>query len=618
MSDIIHLLPDSVANQIAAGEVIQRPASVVKELMENSIDSGASSIKVIIRDAGKTLIQVIDNGCGMSETDARMAFERHATSKIKKADDLFAIRSMGFRGEALASIAAIANVELKTKRIEDELGIHININASEFKSQEPQNCSDGSNFLVKSLFFNVPARRKFLKSNSTELKHIINQFQRIVLTYPEIEFLLIHNDSEIYNLSPSNLKKRVVAVCGRNSSKNFIDIFTDTSIVKISGFIGKPEFAKKTSGEQYFFVNKRFMRNPYFHKAVMLAYEKIIPPNVLPSYFIYFDINPEAIDINIHPTKTEIKFEDASSIFQLLRIGIKETLGKFNIVPSIDFNTQGSINIPSSVRKSDINLPSVEIDEQYNPFESDSQKFTHQETSPLDRTNQDNWENLYSGLERDVPDDTEGQLDFNESPATHQNTSQSSASISTASSNLFQFKNKYILTSVKSGLMIINQKRAHERILFEKFFDTLQNKNSLAQQSLFPSTLEVSAEDFVLLNEIIDDIRKLGFDIREFGKNTFVINGTPADFTGIEPGDIILQLIENYRNTSTDVKVEMQERIAQSLSVVSAIPYGKSLTDKEMQSLVDGLFACRIPNYSPSGKTVINIMKSEEFDKRLK
>ncbi len=403
MSDIINLLPDSVANQIAAGEVIQRPASVVKELVENSVDAGSTSIIVNIREAGKNLIQISDNGSGMSETDARMAFERHATSKIKNANDLFAIRTMGFRGEALASIAAIANVELKTKKKDNDLGVAINISGSEVISQEPVSCSDGSNFLIKNLFFNVPARRKFLKKNSTELKHIITEFQRIALVHPEIAMTLQHNDAEIYNLPISNHHERIVNIFGKGIKQNLISIETETTVISIKGFIGKPEFARKTSGEQYFFINDRYMKHPYFYKAVLLAYENILPPDTVPSFFLYFDADPSTIDINIHPTKTEIKFEDERAIWQIVQASVKQSLGKFNIVPSIDFDQESILDIDYSTKNKEIRQPSIEINHSYNPFEEE-QKPRPNSSSGYSRKEEKsksmNWESLYSGFEK--------------------------------------------------------------------------------------------------------------------------------------------------------------------------------------------------------------------------
>ncbi|MCD6596334.1 MAG: DNA mismatch repair endonuclease MutL, partial [Bacteroidales bacterium] len=441
MPDIIHLLTDSVANQIAAGEVIQRPASIIKELVENAVDSGSSEIKIIIKEAGKSLVQVIDNGCGMSDTDARMAFERHATSKINKAEDLFLIRTMGFRGEALASIAAVAQVEMKTRKTEDELGTHIRIAGSNVESQSPVSCSAGTNIIVKNLFFNIPARRRFLKTNATELRHIIVEFQRIALTLPGISFFLYHNDSEIYNLPVvQSLPQRISGIYGRGISPNLIPVKTETTIIAIKGYIGKPEFARKTYGEQYLFVNQRFMRHPYFHKAVMEAYHEILPPETIPSYFLYFEIDPEHIDINIHPTKTEIKFEDERAIWQIIHASVREALGKFNIVPSLDFNTEGVIDIPILRKGQEADTPKIEYNPTFNPFEDPKAvNAYHDRTSPLEKENLTNWDQLYSGLEKTRP--SQQDADDRES-----SDSQGSLALSETNVQIFQFKAKYILT----------------------------------------------------------------------------------------------------------------------------------------------------------------------------
>lgn len=604
MPDIIHLLPDSVANQIAAGEVVQRPASVVKELTENAVDAGATDIKVIIKDGGKTLIQVIDNGCGMSETDARMAFERHSTSKINKVDDLFAIRTMGFRGEALASIAAIAEVELKTKLTGEELGSHIIIAGSNVQSQQPTACPEGSNFIIKNLFYNVPARRKFLKSDSTELRYIIYEFQRIALANPGIRFLLTSNDSVIYQLSSDNLLKRIVALFGKSINQNLIAIGAKTHVVEISGFIGKPEFAKKKSGEQYFFVNNRYMKHPYFNHSVIGAYEKILPADYIPCYFIFLEVNPDTIDINIHPTKTEIKFEDEKVIWQLLQATIKQSLGKYNITPSIDFNTDGKFEIPLFRKDTVINPPEIKINHNFNPFQSNN-KPSFGEKKPIE-----NWEALFDKTE--IENEAEkfqqqGNRVFSETvdvPGINYNPV------------YFQLKNKYIITAVKSGLMLIDQKRAHVRILFEKFIKSLHNNYGIAQQDLFPRTIELEPSDYELLNELSGDLNKLGFDLRDFGKNMFVINGYPSD-TFHDPVKIIENLLITYKESQNDIKIGIKEKIALSLAESCAINYGKSLTPEEMRELIDRLFACESPNYSPSGKKILIIIEMEELEKRF-
>jgi DNA mismatch repair protein MutL len=616
VADIIQLLPDSVANQIAAGEVIQRPASVVKELVENAIDAGASQIKVNIKDAGRTLIQIIDNGCGMSDTDARMAFERHATSKIRSADDIFAIRTMGFRGEALASIAAIAEVELRTKEHDQDLGTFIHISGSSIITQEPVRCDNGTNFQIKNLFFNVPARRKFLKSNPAELKHIINEIQRIALANSEIAISLHHNGSAIYELSGSNKRVRIVSLFGKNINQNLIPIDTETSLAKLTGFIGQPKHARKTFGEQFFFVNKRFMKHPFFHKAIMQAYEKILPPDAIPSYFIYFDLNPSDIDVNIHPTKTEIKFENESAIWQILQASVREALGKFNIVPSIDFDQAGSVDIPMPLHDfSDVSIPEIKVNPNYNPFDQPVLSKSYSGTGnsfsskPLERSNPTNWQSLYKGIEPDLSVRQETPVD---EPVQFRIEEQQTIKSSV------QFKNKYILTPVKSGLMVIDQKRAHERILYERLMQVLENHEVASQQQLFPETFELNASDATLLTSILPDLRALGFDIRDFGKNSFIINGTPGVLNTTSPIEIIESLLEEYKNSPVNLQEKARETVAISLAQASAIPYGHTLKPGEINELIDNLFACQTPNFSPKGKKILSIMPLEDFEKLLK
>lgn len=616
MADIIQLLPDSVANQIAAGEVIQRPASVVKELVENAIDAGATQVKVNIKDAGRTLIQITDNGCGMSDTDARMAFERHATSKIRTADDIFAIRTMGFRGEALASVAAIADVELRTKEHDRDLGTFIHISGSNLITQEPVSCDSGTNFQIKNLFFNVPARRKFLKSNPAELKHIITEIQRIALANPDISISLFHNGSAIYEFSSTNKRVRIVSMFGKNINQNLIPIDTDTSLVKLTGFIGQPKHARKTFGEQFFFVNKRFMKHPFFHRAVMQAYEKILPPDTIPSYFIYFEINPADIDVNIHPTKTEIKFENESAIWQILQASVREALGKFNIVPSIDFDQAGSVDIPMPLHDfATVHTPEIKTNPGYNPFETGAPARSYSGSgggyspAPAQRPNPTNWQSLYKGLEPDrseqpdPPSNDPVQFRFEE-----QQTAKSSV----------QFKNKYILTPVKSGLMVIDQKRAHERILYERLMQVLENHEVASQQQLFPETFELNASDATLLTSILPDLRALGFDIRDFGKNSFIINGTPGVLNTSSPIEIIESLLEEFKNSSVNLQEKAREAVAISLAQASAIPYGQALRPAEINELIDNLFACTTPNFSPKGKKILSIMPLDDFEKLLK
>jgi DNA mismatch repair protein MutL len=616
--DIIQLLPDSVANQIAAGEVIQRPASVVKELVENAIDAGATQIKVNIKDAGRTLIQITDNGCGMSDTDARMAFERHATSKIKSASDIFAIRTMGFRGEALASVAAIAEVELRTKEHDQDLGTFIHISGSNIIAQEPVSCDSGTNFQIKNLFFNVPARRKFLKSNPAELKHIINEIQRIALANSEISISLYHNGSAIYELNGSNKRVRIVSIFGKNINQNLIPIETETSLVKISGFIGQPKHARKMFGEQFFFVNQRYIKHPYFHRAIMQAYEKILPPDAIPSYFIYFDMNPADIDVNIHPTKTEIKFENEQAVWSILQASVREALGKFNIVPSIDFDQAGSVDIPMPLRDyADVQTPEIKVNPAYNPFEQAASTKSYSGTdrsfapTPTQRTNLSSWQSLYKGLDPpeysgsqpETPPDEPVQFRIEE-----QQTAKSSV----------QFKNKYILTPVKSGLMVIDQKRAHERILYERLMQVIESHEVASQQQLFPETFELNASDATLLTSILPELRALGFDVRDFGKNSFIINGTPGVLHTSSPVEIIESLLEEFKNSPVNLQEKARETVAISLAQASSIQYGQALKPAEISELIDNLFACKTPNFSPKGKKILSIMPLEDFEKLLK
>jgi len=612
MSDIIQLLPDSVANQIAAGEVIQRPASVVKELTENAIDAKAESITINIKDSGKTLIQVIDNGIGMSDTDARLSFERHSTSKIKTADDLFAISTMGFRGEALASIAAIAHVEVKTRQEESEVGTKISIEGSQVTKQEPVSCAKGTNFAVKNLFFNVPARRKFLKSNTTEFGHIISEFQRIVLANPEVEFKLYHNDSEVYLLPKANIRQRIVSVFGKRINQNLITVESNTSIINIKGFIGKPEYARKKSGEQFFFINNRFMRSAYFNKAILNAYNQILQPESVPSYFLYLDAHPSTIDVNIHPTKTEIKFEDQQAIWQILQSAVKQALGKNNIVPSIDFDLEQSFNIPVLSKDTNIKAPHIDIDPTFNPFEQKIPASKNPKSSALslEKENLTNWEKLYEGFEKEIDPSQDFSFISTEN-------SQQSISDPNISDKYFQFKNKYILTPVKSGLMIIDQKRAHERILFEKFMQTLSDDSTISQKTLFPKTIELDAKDHALLMSINKDLKILGFDIDDFGGNSVIVNGMPADSINQEPEQILDIFLNEYNTSEVDAKTQAKELIAKSLSKASAISSNQKLGNEEMREVVDMLFACQNPNFSPFGKLIVSIIKTDEIEKRF-
>lgn len=636
MSDIIQLLPDSVANQIAAGEVIQRPASVVKELVENAIDAGATQITINIKDAGRTLVQVSDNGCGMSETDARMAFERHATSKIREANDLFNIRTMGFRGEALASIAAIADVELHTKQHEVEVGTFINIVGSKVLKQEVTSCANGTNFLVKNLFYNVPARRKFLKSNSTELKHIINEVQRVALANPEIGISLIHNQDSIYEMAAGdNIRKRVAAIFGKSINQNLVPVNTETSLVNIKGFVGQPKYARKTYGEQFFFANNRFMKHPFFNRAVMQAYEKILAPDSYPAYFLYLDVNPDCIDINIHPTKTEIKFENESAIWQIIHASVREALGKFNVMPSIDFDQAGSIDIPIAPKSREgIEAPKIEVDPTYNPFNVEVKSYpggtrgttigSYPSTSNKHEQVQ-HWEKLYSDFNKSADEESaDNEVIISTSALSNNGEQEQTTGLTIQQEEVnpgrtcFQFKNKYILTPVKSGLMVIDQKRAHERILFENFMAMLAQQQIASQQLLFPHTFDLEASDAELLRSVVPNLKSLGFDIKESDTNHFIISGIPGILENVSPLEIIESLLEDLKNTAVDMHEKAKEKIAGSLAVASAIPYGHLLRNEELNQLIDQLFACSTPNFSPSGKQVLTIMPVDQFEKLLK
>jgi len=593
MTDIIRLLPDSVANQIAAGEVIQRPASVVKELVENAIDAGADTVDIYLKDTGKTQVQVIDNGCGMSETDARLAFERHATSKIRESKDLFSIQTLGFRGEALASIAAIAEVQLRSKRTVDELGTQVDIAATQVTAQTPVQCPDGTTFTVKNLFFNVPVRRKFLKSDSTELNHVLNEFKRIALAREDVSFSISNNKTEIYHLPATNLRQRIIHLFGNSIKQHLLNIETETSIVKVHGFIIKPEYAKKSFGEQFFFANGRFIKHPYFHKAIVQAYSGILPPEYLPGYFIFLETPADSIDINIHPTKTEVKFEDEQAIFQILISAVKQVLGKFNVVPSIDFDRDNSIEIPVLRTDTKIHIPQIAVHTRYNPFDTSGSYLKGQ-----------NWESLYTGFENEnrQPDIFTGATDAENEPA------------STSVNAHFQLKGKYILTPVKSGLMLIDQKRAHERILFEQYRIQMVHHSSASQQSLFPEMVELSPDELSLWLELRDDFTALGFDVRPAGELKVYIHGHPAETGNKNPAMLFRKLLDDFRHTETDLYENHRELLAALLAQESAIRYNQPLTAEEISHLVEKLFTCDTPNYSPSGKPVMHILKMEEIE----
>ncbi|VBB48664.1 DNA mismatch repair protein MutL [uncultured Paludibacter sp.] len=609
MSDIIHLLPDSVANQIAAGEVIQRPASVVKELVENAIDAGAKNIQVIIKDGGNTLIQIIDDGIGMSETDARMAFERHATSKINDAADLFALHTFGFRGEALASIAAVAQVELRTRKEDNELGTFIEIAGTRVFRQESVLCDKGTNIAVKNLFFNVPARRRFLKSPSTEMMHIRNEFYRIVLVHPEVNFSFHENDVELMHLPVSNLKMRIEHVFDniskRKLEQQLLPVQVETNLLSIRGFIGRPEFAQKAA-HQYFFVNGRYMRHPYFHKAVMMAYNQLIKPDENPNYFIYFDIDTHNIDVNVHPSKTEIKFENEQPIWSILLASVKESLGKFQVAPALDFDNEDMPDIPVIDTKSTIRPPQTSFNPDYNPFG------TPQPKKPMK-----DWEELYkdfsSNKSPEINKDSESGFIIQPSEET-----QKEIELTESSADLFQFKSKYILSSVKSGLMMIDQHRAHFRVLYDRFMIKLSSQKGTSQQILFPEILELGMEDVAVMERILPDLRWVGFDIEPFGKHTYSVNGIPAEIENGSALPVLQELIENVKEAELSVKESVQEKVAQFLARKIAIKSGQTLTAEEMNRLIIDLFSCENHQYTPDGKTIITVIQNEEVERKFR
>ena len=607
MADIIQLLPDSVANQIAAGEVIQRPASAVKELLENAIDAGADTISLVIKDAGKTLIQVNDNGSGMSETDARLSFERHATSKIKQAEDLFNLNTKGFRGEALASIAAIAQVELKTKKEGEDLGTTIIIEGSEVKEQEPCSASKGTSFSIKNLFFNVPARRNFLKSNPVEIKHIIEEFQRVALVHANINFSMYNNDNEVFNLKQGSFRQRIVGVFGDKYNQKLVPVTEDTDLVQIEGFVSKPEFAKKTRGEQYFFVNDRFIKSAYLNHAVQNAFDQLLSKDQFPSYFLKLTIDPTKIDINIHPTKTEIKFEDERAIYAIIRTAVKQALGKHNIAPTLDFEQESSFNVPLMKNTDTIKAPTIKVNPNYNPFETKT--VSSQPTKPK----ADNWDSLYSSFEKDTNEIIE-----------HQNEKQEQQVISTnwdeeedETKTLVQLHNKYIFTQLKSGFLIIDQQRAHERILFEQFLKNLEEKQGTTQQLLFPETVDFVSADAELINELSEEIESLGFNFDKVGRNSFVVNGMPAELKDQNVKKVIESLLEQFKMNESELKLKKHENLAISMARSSAIKSGKKLSNEEMKVLVDELFACEMPYSLPNGKPTIITLNLDDLNQQF-
>ena len=605
--DIIHLLPDSVANQIAAGEVIQRPASCLKELVENSLDAGAKRIQVIVRDAGRTLLQVIDDGIGMSEMDARLAFERHATSKIREAQDLFTLRTMGFRGEALASICAVAQVEMTTRRAEDETGTLLEIHGSDVIRQEVCSCPVGTNIKVSNLFFNVPVRRKFLKTDQTELRNLLTEFYHIVLVYPKVSFTFVHNDEILLELPAGSEKQRIEAVFG-NPKRNvytsaFVEIKTDTELVNIHGFIVKPENATRKA-EQYFFVNGRYMRHPYFQKAVMTAYSGMLPNDYQPSFFIYFDISPEAIDVNIHPTKTEIKFADEQMIFQILMACVREGLGKFTLAPTIDFDNPSTIDIPLP-SNGPVSRPQVSVDPTYNPFHTRNTIYSDKVPT--------HWESLYEGLQNERP--TPNVPVLQEDPLFAEPEVLKSEDVE--SCPLWQYNGKYILVPSANGLVLINQHRAHSAVLYAQFMEQLTHTQGASQQLLFPEVLELSREDMILMSQMQGDLHAIGFDIEQLSPDSFSIQGIPAQLANQSAIPVLQHIVQQVREREADTRREWQEQIARALAQSAAIPYGQTLTEQEMRDLVTRLVQLDHYRRTPEGKIILSLLSDEEIAKRF-
>ena len=599
--DVIHLLPDSVANQIAAGEVIQRPASCLKELVENSLDAGATRIQVIVRDAGRTLLQVIDNGTGMSETDARLAFERHATSKIRQAQDLFTLRTMGFRGEALPSICAVSQVEMQTRRAEDETGTLLEIHGSDVVRQEVCSCPVGTNIKVSNLFFNVPVRRKFLKTDQTELRNLLTEFYHIVLVYPQIQFTFVHNDEVLLELPVGTEKQRIEAVFG-NPKKNvytaqLVEVKTETELVSIHGFIAKPEAAGKKA-DQYFFVNGRYMRHPYFLKAVQTAYSGMLPGEYQPSFFIYFDISPESIDVNIHPTKTEIKFADEQTIFQILMASVREALGKFTLAPTIDFDTQGCIDIPLQT-DAPVERPQMSFDPTYNPFS----------TKPTPAPSMKGWETLYGAPK------TPGNVIYPDSTDYLQEAVLTEEEATVCP--LWQYANKYIFAATENGIWMINQHRAHVAVLYRQFLEQMAETKGAMQQLLFPEVLTLSPDEMVLVEQLLPDVRAIGFELEQLSPDSYSVLGVPSQLAEQSPIPVLQHILQQVRERGADTQQEWREQIALSLAETAAISYGRSLSTEEMRDLTERL--ARLPQFRrlPDGKVIVSLLSEEEIGRRF-
>jgi len=615
MADIIQLLPDHVANQIAAGEVVQRPASVVKELLENAIDADATTIKLIIKDAGKTLVQVIDNGKGMSATDARLSFERHATSKIRTADDLFHLHTKGFRGEALASIAAIAHVELKTKQENDDVGCILVIEGSNVVEQNVVVTPKGSSISVKNLFFNIPARRNFLKSNTVELRHVIDEFQRVALAHPNISFAMYNNGSEAFNLPISNYRQRIVNIFGTKTNEKLVPVEEETEVLNISGFVGKPEFAKKTRGEQYFFVNDRFIKSPYLNHAISSAFEGLLKSGNHPSYFLYLTVNPQTIDINIHPTKTEIKFDDEHTLYALLRSAVKHSLGQFNIAPVLDFERDPNLDMPYDFTRKDTNSPAIEVDRSFNPFKETY--ISGKQTTAFKQQTISNWDSLYVGLESKG---TKTEHDFSEvhfeseefTPSIFKDDTQVNQTQTT-----YQLHNKYIVSTIKSGMLVIDQHRAHQRIMYEDFLKNLTVKEGASQQLLFPLELHFTSQEIQIITQLKDDLERTGFMFSNITNESVEIIGVPVAVPESEVSIILEQLIGDVENEVPDSNFSATDLVAKSMAKSLAIKRGQSLQKDEQEHLVNALFACKEPNVSPTNRTTFITMSVDELDKKF-
>ncbi len=602
MTDVIQLLPDSVANQIAAGEVIQRPASVVKELVENAVDAGAHTINVLVVDAGRTSIQVIDDGCGMSETDARLAFERHATSKIRKADDLFSLHTMGFRGEALPSIAAVSQVELRTRRSSDEIGTCLTLSGSRVESQEPCSCNVGSRFTVSNLFFNVPARRKFLKTNVTELNNILTTFERIVLVYPDICFTLHSNGQELMNLRAGSLRQRITDVYGRRYGQDLLPLEVETALCKVTGFVAKPETARKKGVAEYFFVNGRYMKHPYFHKAVQQAYERLIPSGMHVPYFIHFHVNPADIDVNIHPTKTEIKFENEQAIWQILTAAVKDAIGQFCAIPQIDFDTEGKPDMPVfNVQGTDYpDMPKTVQTPQYNPFT---------QHTPAKPKVTPGWEQLYEGQQQT----SKGQELF-DIPFEEQATA---VGVEEKSPIHYQYKGRYIMTAVKSGLMVIDQNRADIRIRYERYLSQLQTRTADIQQVLFPEVVQFPPSENVVMEKLLPRLAAVGFDLTPLGQGSYAVNGIPGGIEGLDYVRLLRNMVDDATQHGVVNDDELNSSLALSMARHAAIPQGQVLDNQEMENLVNELFVCSNVNYTPDGRPILAILPQHDIEQLL-